>query len=142
MRTTTAILTTLFSILALTTATPIQAIPPLSPPPYLDVYPGGSIFLVSDTPGQRPTEFRQPIDINKVTVLEPPTSAIANITQIKFGYFVNVDESKVQCHAYLDEEGLKPFRKPFTKERAVLETMEKKKKKVVQVKSVLCIVVV
>jgi hypothetical protein len=71
MRTTTAILTALFSILALATATPIQAIPPLSPPPYLDVYPGGSIFLVSDTPGQRPTEFRQPIDINKVTVLEP-----------------------------------------------------------------------
>jgi hypothetical protein len=48
----------------------------------------------------------------------------------------------VQCHAYLDE-GLKPFRKPFTKERAVLETMgKKKKKKVVQVESVLCIVVV
>jgi hypothetical protein len=37
---------------------------------------------------------------------------------------------------------LKPFRKPFTKEKAVLETMGKKKKKVVQVKSVLCIVVV
>lgn len=141
MRTTTAILTTLSALLALITATPIEDIPPPSPPPYLDVYPGGSIFLVSDTPGQRPTEFRQPTDINKVTILEPPTSAIANITQIKFGYFVNVDESKVQCHAYLDEERLKPFRKPFTKEKAVLETMGKKKK-VVQVKSVLCIVVV
>lgn len=135
----TSILAPLFALLALSFASPIQAIPPPSPPPYKDVYPGGSIILVSDTPGQRPINIRQPIDLNKVTVLEPPTSATTTITNIKFGYFLNIEESKVRCQAYLDEEGLKPFRVPFTKIKP-LET--RWNEKVIEVKSVLCIVVI
>jgi hypothetical protein len=98
-------------LLALTTtATPLS--PPI-PQGSTDIYPGGFLFLVSDTPGQRPSQFRQPVDINKVTLLEPPMSALTTITTIKFDYFLNVEENKVQCHAYL--EGLQPFGVPFTK---------------------------
>ena len=102
-----AILTTLFAASALTTAAP----PSTPPSAYMDTYPGGSILLVSNMTGQRPTEFRYPININKVTVVDPPSSAINNITEVKFFYFLNVEEAKVECHAYLDEAGLKPFRK-------------------------------
>lgn len=42
-------------------------------------------------------------------------SALTTITTIKFDYFLNAEENKVQCHAYLDAEGLQPFGVPFTK---------------------------
>lgn len=130
-----AILTTLFAASALTTAAP----PSTPPSAYMDTYPGGSILLVSNMTGQRPTEFRYPININKVTVVDPPSSAINNITEVKFFYFLNVEEAKVECHAYLDEAGLKPFRKPFTKIMPLNTTSEGK---ATPIKSVLCIMVV
>lgn len=130
-----AILTTFFAALTLAAAAPQSTIPP----PYTDAHPGGSLLLVSNITGQRPTEFRLPVDINRVTVIDPPKSAINDITQIKFQYFLNVETSKVECHAYLDEAGLEPFRVPFTKVKP-LETVWKDKP--TKVKSILCIVVV
>jgi hypothetical protein len=133
-----AILATLFAASALTTAAPPSTPPSTPPSAYMDTYPGGSIVLVSNMTGQRPTEFRYPININKVTVVDPPSSAINNITEVKFFYFLNVEEAKVECHAYLDEAGLKPFRKPFTKVKPLNTTSEGK---AIPIKSVLCIVV-
>jgi hypothetical protein len=147
------IITTLFAAFALTTAAPpanttappattaatIAVSPPSPPPVYNDAYPGGSLLLVSEAPGQRPVEFRQPVDINAVTPIDPPRNAIQNITHIKFLYFLNVLESKVECHAYKDKAALQPFRVPFTKARP-LEL--KWNDGVVEVMSVLCIVVV
>jgi hypothetical protein len=139
MRPSTALLTPLLALLSLATTTGATPLPPSIPQGSTDIYPGGSLFLLSDTPGQRATSFRQPVDINKVTILDLPMSAMATITEIKFNYFLNVDESKVQCHAYLDEEGLKPFGMPFTKFRT-LDAMYNGE--VIVVRSVLCIVVV
>jgi hypothetical protein len=139
MRPSTALLTPLLALLSLATTTGATPLPPSIPQGSTDIYPGGSLYLLSDTPGQRATSFRQPVDINKVTILDLPMSAMATITEIKFYYFLNVDESKVQCHAYLDEEGLKPFGMPFTKFRT-LDAMYNGE--VIVVRSVLCIVVV
>lgn len=57
---------------------------------------------------------------------------------MKFLYFLNVMETKVECHAYKDKAALQPFRVPFTKARQ-LEL--KWNEGVVEIKSVLCIVV-
>jgi hypothetical protein len=129
------ILTTLFAAFAMTTAAP----PAAPAPAYNDAYPGGSLLLVSEAAGQRPVEFRQPVDINAVTAIDPPRNAITNITHIKFLYFLNVLETKVECHAYKDKDALQPFRVPFTKARP-LEL--KWNDGVVEVTSVLCVVVV
>jgi hypothetical protein len=129
------ILTTLFAAFAMTTAAP-----PAGPPPaYNDSYPGGSLLLVSEAAGQRPVEFRQPVDINSVTAIDPPRNAITNVTHVKFLYFLNVLETKVECHAYKDKAALQPFRVPFTKARPLELRWNDG---LVEVMSVLCIVVV
>jgi len=133
------ILLALLALLALPTTVTATPLPPPIPQGSTDIYPGGSLFLVSDTPGQRPSSFRQPVDINKVTLLEPPMSSLTTVTTIKFDYFLNVKEEKVQCHAYLDAEGLQPFGVPFTKFK---ELDTKWRGELIQVVSVLCIVVV
>jgi hypothetical protein len=145
MRPTTALLTTLTSILASTTAAAVPPPPPppvLLPPPALHktIYPGGYILLSGgETIYEHHTEFQQQIDLNRLTPLGRPSGLIAPVTSLKFSYFVNVEESKVRCHAFLDEEGLKPFGVPFA-QGAPLEL--KVDRRLWKVRSVLCLLVV
>lgn len=128
----TAILTALFGTFALTAAAQSQAYDDNA-----DGYPGGYVLLISNTPGQRQTEIRQHVDINKLKVVDPPSSTIPTITSIKFSYFLNIDEDKVVCHPFSDVDGLVPVGRPFTK---AVPVELKLKKKTIQVRSILCIV--
>lgn len=126
-----SILTALFGAFALTAAAP-QAVDNIR-----EGYPGGSVLLVNNKPGQPGDPTRLHIDINKVTLVPAPSSYVPFFNVIKFHYFLNVDEDKVVCHAFYDNQGLIPIGAPFTK-AAPLELARKKKS--ISVGSILCIV--
>lgn len=135
----TAIITALLGALALATAAPQSK--------YNDNDPGGSVVLIDErsiifmkeAPGHMyGSRTRQHVEMNKLAVLNPPGKG-QEFHRIEFDYFLNVNETKVQCHTFHDAEGFKPFGMPLMKSKPL--KLRQPDDSVVVLRSILCLII-